>query len=526
MARSSLYYFNKYILGFRDMALQPHWELCQFIEKYAGVDDCLILLPRGTFKSSIITIGYPLWSWLKDRDLRFLISSAELNNSKNFLGLIRDHIERNDRFRSLFGKWDAERSKDTWNESALCLSGRSRLAAEASATASSVDVTKVSQHYDKAILDDLQTDKNVASKELIDKIESYLQLLLPILDPQRYEGHDLAQAKPGPRIIVGTRWHFDDVYGRMIAYEQRRRRDGQPPALRMYIKKAFEQGGKKVFFPSRFTVEYLDNLRKASNMTPYQFSCQYLNDPMPDEESIFKLSRLGWFYADKDGRGKRQMAGVTSDLPPILYKFTTIDPSMGETDRSDYTAIITVAVDSEWNIYIWEVLRDRLKPEEILLQMFDVHKRMNPFRMGMESVAFQRMLIWGFERMAETRGDWFYVEPLKTDNTVSKQLRIRGFEPFVTGRKVFLRVRENNDLTQHFTEMYQSLESGQDALVDEMSRFPLGTSDDCLDALAYTPQLIFPAGQPPPEPVHPRSFRALVERFKNRSHSQKLTLTP
>jgi len=244
MALSSLYYFAKYVMGFRDMELVPHWELCQFLEKNEG-HDILILLPRGTFKSSVISVAYPLWRFAKNRDLRILLTSSELLNTKNFLGLIRTNIEKNRVFRSLFGDWV---NKDgTWHSTALSLAGRGRFRAEDSITSSSVKISKVSQHYDLAIGDDIHNDKNITNKDMIDDVERYLEEMLPILDPV-YKGSN----KPGPRILVGTRWHFDDSYGRIIAEERMRKREHLAPAFRMLIRKAITKKGK-VYFPARFS---------------------------------------------------------------------------------------------------------------------------------------------------------------------------------------------------------------------------------------------------------------------------------
>lgn len=487
MALSSLYYFAKYVMGFRDMELTPHWELCQFIEKNEGCD-ILALLPRGTFKSSIISVAYPLWRFARNRDLRILLTSSELQNTKNFLGLIRTNIEKNRVFRSLFGDWV---NKDgTWHSTALSLAGRRRFRAEDSITASSVKISKVSQHYDLAICDDIHNDKNITNKDMIDDVERYLEEMLPILDPVR-KGSD----KPGPRILVGTRWHFDDVYGRITAEERLRKREHLAPAFRMLIRKAITKKGK-VYFPTRFSAKYLERLRKDSKMSNYVFSCQYLNDPMPEEDQIFKLRNFGFFNSTQ----RRTPTGEILPMPELTNKFTTVDPSLGETDTSDYTAIITNGCDAERNMYCWDVVRERLVGNEAILEeMFRVWAKYKPYRFGIEAVQFQKSLVWGFQKFARDRDQWFHIQPLKTDNTITKDLRIRGFEPFVSGHKFYLRVKEEIDLTLSPLDLYYGLVDGQDVLADEMLRFPLAATKDCIDAQAYMPQLVYPAGEPKKE---------------------------
>lgn len=176
MARSSLYYLAKYVLKFVDVELQPHWELCDFLQKN-WQRDCLILLPRGTFKSSITSVSLPIWLFIShSRDLRILLTGGELGNAINFLGLIKQNFESNPSLRLLFGDFSANRRKDTWHSKALSIAGRERLRAEESLTAASYSVSKVSQHYDVAIIDDLQNEKNINTKEQIDECEDYLQI--------------------------------------------------------------------------------------------------------------------------------------------------------------------------------------------------------------------------------------------------------------------------------------------------------------------------------------------------------------
>lgn len=512
MAYRSLYYFCKAVLGFTEMELQPHWELCQFIEKNLGLDQ-LILLPRGNFKSSVISVGLPLWLHWRARNLRILLSSFELQNTKNFLGLIRAHIERNDVFKRTCGDWT--NPGETWHTTALSLAGRTKFKAEESLTASSIRVTKVSQHYDLAILDDLQTDKNITSKEMIDDVQSYLDLLLPILDPQA-EG-PLARkgmAKHGPRIIVGTRWLFDDIYGRMIAKEQRRRREGKPPALQMLVRRAYNKKRTKTYFPSRFPVEYLDSLQEESNMSRSHFSAQFLNDPLPEEDQVFRLNNLCFYNSTHC-----VCRGVVRKMPQLFHKFTVLDPSRGESDDSDYSAFVTVAVDAKWNIFVWDIYRDRLVGNEpIIEKMFEIHKVHSPLRFGVESVLFAKSIFWGFKRACREKGVWFHVQPLEGDSKISKDWRISGFEPFVTNNTVYLKVEDGIDLTLRNEELYHALIDGHDVLADEMLRFPRAQTKDCLDALSYMPQLIHPAkNAPPQEPPDDMTFGMLRERIARRN---------
>ena len=62
----------------------------------------LILMPRGTFKSSIVTVGLTLQYILNDPDARILIDSETYGKAKNFLAEVKGHLEGNKEFRAVF----------------------------------------------------------------------------------------------------------------------------------------------------------------------------------------------------------------------------------------------------------------------------------------------------------------------------------------------------------------------------------------------------------------------------------------
>ena len=58
-AMEDYYFFCKFILQFDRMVPHVHGELCDFITK-SEKRKKLILMPRGSFKTSVVTIGYSL----------------------------------------------------------------------------------------------------------------------------------------------------------------------------------------------------------------------------------------------------------------------------------------------------------------------------------------------------------------------------------------------------------------------------------------------------------------------------------
>jgi hypothetical protein len=512
MADSSLFYFCKYILNFSEMEVKPHYNLCQFLQSHLH-DDILVLLPRGTFKSSVITVGLTMWELTKDPNLRFIISSYKENQTIGWLGQIKSIAETSQKFQRIYGRWNSD-PKGKWQATAVTIAGRTRNLASATIVATSIKGTEVSQHCDRFIGDDLQTDENVKTREMVDSVERYIESLVPILDPQE------VSSRPGPRRIVGTRWGYGDVYGRILHRNKVAKKDGISEPVHAYIKKAYTK--TSTFFPKRFSREVLNYMKQTMNMSDYFFSCQYLNDPQPEGTEVFPLSDIGFFwYDDSSRRGHRVMGGVVNDLPLVVNHFAIHDPSVGDSADSDYAATDVVAVDSVWDMYIMEVLRKKYggDTDAMIQDFFQIHLKYKPFRFGIESVAFQKTLVYGFEKSCREKGTWFQIEALKTDTLMSKDMRIRGFQPFVKSRKVYLRVSPNTDLTLPSTELIFYLLDGQDVLLDEMLKFPTGDTKDCIDALSYSPQLIFPAGDLPAQKPRPETFQAIYEKFNSKRTS-------
>lgn len=503
-------------MGYRDLDPQPHWELCQFLQKN-GHRDCLILLPRGNFKSTVITVSWPAWrlwddpelqemypdsgKW-HDANLRFLLSSGELGNSIKFNKVIQDHAEMNPFLKALAGDWAAKKREEAWNQTSTHISTRTDYGqAQDSITAASYKTTKVSQHYDVAILDDLVNDKNHASPTAMQQVDDYLQLLLPILDPQsRFDG------APGARIVVGTRWNNRDLYARVIARDRIATKEGRPSRFKKLIRKAHNKDKTWFYFPSRFTPEYLEQLRTESGMTPYQYSCQYLNDPLPEGDQPFKLSYLKFYHK--------------ADLPGSLVTFVLVDPAISDRETAAYTAIVAVSIDSEGSWYVRHCRKGRWLPSQTIDSIWEVCDEFKANMVGIETVAYQRALSSAFRESQLARGRYLRVTELKPDTDRTKEMRITGLEPYFVSGVVHFLVDDRIALNQPRDLLVNCLLEGQSDLVDEVLTFPIGETKDCVDALAYVPQIAYPAKKARPQDLGTTTFAKMRQMLRS-AHTER-----
>lgn len=149
-----------------------------------------IEMPRGTFKSSIVTIGFTLQYFLNDPDARILIDSETYGKAKNFLAEIKGHLEDNIKFRDIFksihGVYPDDNKKNSsvrWTDSQVDLACRKYKRKEASITCSGIDKSINGMHFDLIIADDLHSEKNVTNKDQIDQVIEHYKLCFSLLDP-------------------------------------------------------------------------------------------------------------------------------------------------------------------------------------------------------------------------------------------------------------------------------------------------------------------------------------------------------
>lgn len=157
----------------------------------------LFLWPRGSFKSTIVTQGYSLWRLVRDPNLRVLIDSRTIDRSKFFLSEIKQHLDRNDRFKELFGNW---KSVPGWAEHEITLPHRTIPHREPSIRCSGLNSPVTGGHYDLIIMDDIHDETNSTTEVKCNAAVLHFQSLFPILEPE------------GQLIVIGTPWSPLDVY--------------------------------------------------------------------------------------------------------------------------------------------------------------------------------------------------------------------------------------------------------------------------------------------------------------------------
>jgi predicted phage terminase large subunit-like protein len=434
-------------------------ELCQFIEGNPHRKK-IALMPRGHLKTTLITVGYTLQRIAKDPKVRILIANATGTMAEAMLSQIKKHLQYNDTFKYYFG--DLSTTATSWRDNMIALptGDGSYQSKEATVTAYGLGGSLVSQHYDVIIIDDAHNRENINTKDQIEKVKQSYRDLLDLLEPG------------GQLIIIGTKWHDDDLYGLVMDKNNIQARE-----FDVFVRQAitemklgrdtaghYQIESGNVLWPEKYSLKALTALLNEKGL--YEFACQYQNVAIDDENAVFHKN---WFheYDPSDLRDRK------------LTRFTAIDPAISLKDRADFTAIVTIGVDVLNKIYILEVKRGHYTEDQMVDELFLTNEKYHPLSICIETVAFQKTLQHYIMKEIKRRGHSLPLNEVLPESDESKEKRIRLLQPMYM-RSDILHSKSVADI---------------EYLEDELLRFPKGKHDDLIDSLSYCVRASFPPRQ-------------------------------
>lgn len=437
-AKDDLYYFSKHVLGYDLMEPDPHRPFCDFITD-GKHDKKLILMPRGSFKSTIMTVAYSLWRLVNNPNIRILIVSETFGQSKGFLRSIKQHIEENETFKMLFGVLRPDGRDKLWSSDQIIVDSRTNpKVKEPTISCAGVGVQKTGYHCDLIIMDDVQSDKNTTTMEQIEKVKDFYKNLMSILDPG------------GKLFVVGTRWHFSDLYNYLLEEES--------DQFGTYIKKAIQEDGS-LLFPTRLTHDFLEKVKKAQGAA--FFSAQYQNNPVDQETAMFKRAWLQFYQTP----------------PPSLRHFIVIDPASGLSHHADFTGVVVAGICPDGDIYIREAVPLKATIADVMARIFELVEKYdihNNGCLGLEVNAMQRTWKYVFNEEMSKKHFFFAIKELRGGSNKSKPQRVSALQPYFENGKIWLKKEQTE-------------------LIDQICRFPKIAHDDLIDAMAYVLEIMIPA---------------------------------
>lgn len=488
-----LYYLNKYLLNYKDMSARSHKPVCRLLSE-KGKRKKLIQLPRGFFKSSLVTIGYTIQSIAKNPDIRILIDNETYGNSRSFLREIKGHLD-SPRVLELYPQVETnKRISDGATESTVIVMGRNRVLKEPTISCAGIDQVKIGMHYDLIIMDDLVSNRNVTTKEQMEKVIEHYKLALSLLEPD------------GELIIIGTRYHYSDLYGYLMEREPENFEMMILPAILdedavRYINLRFpdlpylyEIGS--LLFPERLDEAFLEEQRRAQGT--YLFNCQYMLDPVSREDAEFQREWIRYYRGSLE---ELRTGGVDlivewvgdSDKKPLpdfvvpfrvpVSIYSLWDPAHTKKKGSDNTGGATIGVTPTSDWFILNLIRDKFNPKEIVNRIFSEADRYKPILVGVEENGKESIKTYLLDRMRQA-GAFFRLRELKT-GSVPKEDRIRRLIPRWENGTIFMPISiKRKTWDGRVIDAVEVLEN-------EFMYFPKAKSDDLMDTLAHLDPLLY-----------------------------------
>ena len=285
---------------------------------------------------------------------------------------------------------------------------------------------------------------------------------------------------PPAQIVILTRWHPDDLAGRLMQTEDWNEgrwlhinypaikdvetglsimRNQLPKDDPRYLptaennrlsnsKRLVKATKEEALWPERFN---LSDLHRRQRLNPREFASLYQQTPYIEGGNLIKAN---WWRS------------YPSDLKPESFSFLIIaaDTAFKKTDTSDYSVMIVAGLDRTGDIYIVDLIRERYEFPDLKRRMIQLNNQWRGRGLRgiyVEDRASGQSLIQELQRESGVS-----VIPYKISN--DKVARLNAVLPLIEGGRVLL----------------PAMASWLDTFHEECQSFPSGTYDDQIDALA------------------------------------------
>lgn len=285
-----------------------------------------------------------------------------------------------------------------------------------------------------------------------------------------YKSDLYTRLKPGGRIVlIQTRWHEDDLAGRLLADMQAGGDRWEVISLPA-LAEADDPLGRTVGQPLWPEWEDTANLeRKRRAVGPRDWSALYQQRPAPEDGDYFKLEWLKPYDIAPDKSLMRIYGG--SDYAVTM-------------DGGDFTCHVVVGIDPDGRMYLLDLWRKQASSDVWIEAFCDLVKKWGPIGWAEEQGQIKSGVGPFIDRRQRERQAYVAREQFPTRG--DKAIRARSIQ----GRMALegLYVPQN-------APWYPALRS-------ELLSFPAGKHDDQVDALGLVGQLMnkMSLGQRPAEP--------------------------
>lgn len=435
-----------------DPRYDPNWhhELVakelEHIEQYGDRDYKILVIdePPRHGKSQQISIDFPAWYIGRNPDREVITSSYSGDLAQDFGGKTKEKVDGN-AFRAIFPTVklkEDEKAKAKW--SVMVQKDGAWIPAKGGYRAVGVGGPITGRGANVAIVDDPIKNREEADSEVMrEKLwQWFTSTLFTRLEPG------------GVVIVMHTRWHMDDLAGRILANPE-----FAPITKHIHLPAISGPNDpyrkeNQALWPKKYDRDALLGIKKV--VGPYDWASLYQGNPVLTENQEFKPE---WYRY----RDEVELSWEST------RRFLTVDTAMSKLASADYTGFCDNRVNSQnfWHFKAWRL---KLAPEELVSALFSLHTANNYEAIGIEQTTFTMGLKPYLDAEQRRRNVFLPIVPLK-HNSTAKEIRIRGLIPrYAAGSIVHIKGHTED-------------------LEEEQRHFPVGIHDDVLDAAAYQLQI-------------------------------------
>ena len=267
----------------------------------------------------------------------------------------------------------------------------------------------------------------------------------------------------GSIIVIQTRWHDNDLVGRILENGAEGWEQLSFPAIAEQDEEFRKEGealwpevqvGEELF---GYSLQALEEIKK--DMGPYDFSALFQQKPIDLASQEFKKT---FFHPISQAEvSKMQTRNIL-----------TIDTAMSQKVSADSTGFCDNSINKEnfWHLKAW---RERISPDGLIERLFALHLARRYDKIGIEKTIYLDALKTFIEREQRRRGIYLPIVELQ-HNSINKEVRIRSL------------------INRYASNSIYHIEGQCTDLEEELLSFPKGRRDDVADATAYQDQLDVP----------------------------------
>lgn len=376
ISESHYWFFNVYFSHYVKYETAPFQRELFAITEDDSLKVAVVEAFRNSAKTTIMGLSFPIWAILGKQQRKFVVLLAQTQTqARQYLTNIKRELESNAILRDDLGPF--EEPDDEWRSVSIVLPKYGARITAASTDQPIRGLRHGQCRPDLIICDDLEDLNSVRNRDTRNKLYDWLMGdIIPLGDKQTR------------LVVIGTRLHEDSLIMRLRHLIKEEKITG---TARMYPLVA-EDGtiawpGK---FPNQTAIE--DEKKKSGDERAWRR--EYLLEIVGDTDQVIDLSWIQYYEPGhipfRDGQH--------------LLDITGVDLAISESDRADYTAIVTakVFVDDKDNIRICimpDPVNERLDfPSAIdrLCLVVKAHHKYEGYAV-VEDVGYQRAFIQELE---------------------------------------------------------------------------------------------------------------------------------